>query len=59
MLRDVEANAPVEADHIVGDLLRRRSAVQAAGSPQSLLATAYAHLKAYESRRARMQSWVE
>jgi 2-dehydropantoate 2-reductase len=24
MLRDVEAKAPVEADHIVGDLLRRR-----------------------------------
>jgi 2-dehydropantoate 2-reductase len=50
MLRDVEAHAPVEADHILGDLLRRRTA-----NPGhfSLLATAYTHLKAYEARRAR------
>jgi 2-dehydropantoate 2-reductase len=53
MLRDVEANAPVEADHIVGDLLRRRSAVHAIGRQLSQLATAYTHLKAYEARRAR------
>jgi 2-dehydropantoate 2-reductase len=53
MLRDVEANAPVEADHIVGDLLRRSSAVRATGSRLSLLATAYTHLKAYETRRSR------
>jgi 2-dehydropantoate 2-reductase len=50
MLRDVEANAPVEADHIVGDLLRRRSTNP---GTSSILATAYTHLKAYESRRAR------
>jgi 2-dehydropantoate 2-reductase len=53
MLRDVEANAPVEADHIVGDLLRRRSAVHSIRSKVSQLATAYTHLKAYEARRAR------
>ena len=50
MLRDIEHGAPIEADHIVGDLLRR-------GAPQSgdfpLLRIAYAHLKAYEARRRR------
>jgi 2-dehydropantoate 2-reductase len=53
MLRDVEANAPVEADHIVGDLLRRHRAVHPNRKQLSQLATAYAHLKAYETRRAR------
>jgi 2-dehydropantoate 2-reductase len=53
MLRDVEANAPVEADHIVGDLLRRHRAVHPNRNQLSQLATAYAHLKAYETRRAR------
>jgi 2-dehydropantoate 2-reductase len=56
MLRDVEANAPVEADHIVGDLLRRRRTVDATHNPPSQLATAYTHLKAYEARRSRMLS---
>ena len=53
MFRDVEANAPVEADHIVGDLLRRRRAVHPNGNHLSQLATAYTHLKAYEARRSR------
>jgi 2-dehydropantoate 2-reductase len=53
MLRDVEANAPVEADHIVGDLLRRRGSAHPIGKQLSQLATAYTHLKAYEARRAR------
>jgi len=53
MLRDVESNAPVEADHIVGDLLRRHRAVHPNRNQLSELATAYAHLKAYETRRAR------
>jgi 2-dehydropantoate 2-reductase len=52
MLRDVEGNAPVEADHIVGDLLRRSSVHENSGD-RSMLATAYTHLKAYETRRAR------
>ncbi|VXC79314.1 2-dehydropantoate 2-reductase [Burkholderia sp. 8Y] len=51
MLRDIENNAPIEADHIVGDLLARRKAAVDASS--SVLATAFAHLKAYEARRAR------
>ncbi len=29
MLRDVESHAPVEADHVLGDLLRRRDAMHA------------------------------
>jgi 2-dehydropantoate 2-reductase len=53
MLRDMETNAPVEADHIVGDLLRRRRAVHPNRNQLSLLATAYTHLKAYEARRSR------
>jgi 2-dehydropantoate 2-reductase len=53
MLREVENNAPVEADHILGDLLRRRGSDTANRDEPSLLATAYTHLKAYETRRAR------
>jgi len=49
MLRDIEKCAPVEADHVLGDLLHRGG--EAANSP--LLQVAYAHLKAYEARRAR------
>jgi 2-dehydropantoate 2-reductase len=50
MLRDLQHGHPIEADHVIGDMLAR------AGSPQdggSLLAVVYAHLKAYESGRAR------
>ncbi len=50
MLRDIERGAPIEADHIVGDLLRRGTAK---GGDFRLLRTAYAHLKAYEARRQR------
>lgn len=49
MLGDIERHAPIEADHIIGDLLRRGGA--AVRSP--VLRIAYAHLKAYEARRAR------
>jgi 2-dehydropantoate 2-reductase len=49
MLRDIEQGSRIEADHIVGDLLRRARTVR----PTSLLATAYAHLRAYEARRKR------
>jgi 2-dehydropantoate 2-reductase len=49
MLRDIEQKSRIEADHIVGDLLRRASASLAT----PLLATAYAHLRAYEARRRR------
>jgi 2-dehydropantoate 2-reductase len=52
MLRDVENDAPVESDHIVGDLMSRGEAV----SGVSLLKIAHAHLKAYEARRGRNQA---
>jgi 2-dehydropantoate 2-reductase len=46
MLRDIEARAPIEADHIIGDLLNR--------AEMPLLRVVYIALKAYESRRSRM-----
>ena len=51
MLRDIERNAAIEADHIIGDLLRRDTA-SAKPSPLSI---AYTHLKAHEARRIRTQ----
>jgi 2-dehydropantoate 2-reductase len=50
MLRDIEAGGRVEADHIVGDMLRR---ARVAGIDARLLAAAYCHLQAYEERRLR------
>jgi len=52
MLRDIEAGQPIEADHILGDLLKRDKGGQQS-SP--LLRIAYAHLKTYQSRRSREQ----
>jgi 2-dehydropantoate 2-reductase len=49
MLRDIEQGSRIEAEHIVGDLLRRASK----GPPAPLLSTAFAHLRAYEVRRKR------
>jgi 2-dehydropantoate 2-reductase len=49
MLRDIEQGRRIEADHIVGDLLRRASKAP----PAPLLSTAFAHLRAYEARRTR------
>jgi len=49
MMRDLEQGGPVEADHVVGDLIARA----APGASLTMLRTAYAHLKAYENRRAR------
>lgn len=51
MLRDVERNAPIEADHIIGDLLRRGG--PSSQAKPSYLSIAYCHLKAYEARRTR------
>jgi 2-dehydropantoate 2-reductase len=50
MLRDIERGAPTEADHIVGDLLRR-GGKETTDFP--LLRIAQAHLKTYEARRKR------
>lgn len=48
MMRDLEQGGQIEADHVIGDMLKR------AGSEADslhMLRTAYAHLKAYEARR--------
>jgi 2-dehydropantoate 2-reductase len=51
MLRDLEAGGRIEADHIIGDLLRRGDEQ---GIETPLLRVAYVHLKAYEARRERL-----
>lgn len=53
MLRDLQAGHAVEGAHIVGDMLHR---ARAAGLDAPLLATAWVHLQAYESRRERPAS---
>jgi 2-dehydropantoate 2-reductase len=53
MFKDIERGAAIEADHIVGDLLRRGAG---GGERATPLRIAYAHLKAYEARRAREAS---
>jgi 2-dehydropantoate 2-reductase len=50
MLRDIEIGAPIEADHILGDLLRRGGDKS---ESWSLLRVAFTHVKAYEGRRSR------
>jgi 2-dehydropantoate 2-reductase len=57
MLRDIETGAPIEADHVLGDLVRRGDRVLSAD--RSLLRLAYTHLKAYESRRNREKAATE
>jgi 2-dehydropantoate 2-reductase len=49
MFRDIKAGQPVEADHVIGDLVAR---ADAAKIPVPKLRTAYTHLKAYEKQRA-------
>jgi 2-dehydropantoate 2-reductase len=49
MLRDLEAGGPTEADHIVGWMLGK---ARRHGVDDTILALAYAHLKAYDVRRA-------
>jgi 2-dehydropantoate 2-reductase len=48
MFRDIKAGLPVEADHVIGDLVVR---ADAAKIPVPKLRTAYTHLKAYELQR--------
>jgi 2-dehydropantoate 2-reductase len=48
MFRDIKVGAPVEADHVIGDLIARGDAAKVA-VPR--LRTAYTHLKAYEKQR--------
>jgi 2-dehydropantoate 2-reductase len=50
MLRDIERGGPIEADHIIGDLVRRARA-KGIGTP--MLRIVLCHLQAYEARRKR------
>lgn len=50
MLRDLESGQRIEADHIVGDLLRR---AHFHGVKAPMLEAAWAHLQAFEARKAR------
>jgi 2-dehydropantoate 2-reductase len=52
MLRDIERGGPIEAEQILGDLMRRDQRDERTGAAR-LLRVAYAHLKSYEARRAR------
>ena len=49
MMRDIERGGPVEADHVVGDMIRRGGGAD----KFPLMQMAYLHLKAYETRRTR------
>ncbi|MFT3732248.1 MAG: 2-dehydropantoate 2-reductase [Hyphomicrobium sp.] len=49
MLRDIKRGSPIEADQIVGDIIRRG---RARGMATPLLDIAYLHLLAYENNRA-------
>jgi 2-dehydropantoate 2-reductase len=51
MLGDVERRGRTEADHILGDLLRRRGGLE--DGDRSLLRVAYTAVKASEARAAR------
>lgn len=49
MFRDIKAGLPIEADHVIGDLIARADAAKV---PVPKLRIAYTHLKAYEEQRA-------
>ena len=48
MFRDIKVGAPVEADHVIGDLIARGDAAKV---PVPKLRAAYTHLKVYEKQR--------
>ena len=47
MLRDIQRGGQIEAEHIVGDLIRRG---REHSVPTPLLEIAYVHLQAYQNR---------
>ncbi len=50
MLRDIEKKSPIEAEHVIGDMVGR---AEAKGVAAPLLSIALVHLRAYEARRQR------
>jgi len=53
MLRDIESNARIEADHIIGDLIDRADVQSKTPIDVRMLRIVYIHLKAYQARRER------
>lgn len=54
MLRDIERHAPIEVEHVIGDMITRRPQQDApAPGGLSALDLVYLHLRAYEARRQR------
>ncbi|MEI4896852.1 ketopantoate reductase C-terminal domain-containing protein, partial [Klebsiella pneumoniae] len=49
MYRDLQDGSPIEADQIIGDLLRR---ARQTNMPAPLLGLAYTHLSIYQNRRS-------
>ncbi len=57
MLRDIERGAPIEVEHVIGDMIVRRTDPDKPAKGQlSVLDVVYLHLKSYETRRLREQS---
>jgi 2-dehydropantoate 2-reductase len=56
MLRDIERGAPIEVDHVIGDMIARRAASDRhAKAGITVLDYVNLHLKSYEARRVREQ----
>lgn len=55
MLRDIENGAPIEAEHVIGDLYGRGCTH---GLTSPLLRIVYAHVCVYEERRRRIGNAV-
>jgi 2-dehydropantoate 2-reductase len=53
MLRDIQSDAKIEADHIIGDLIDRADVQGKTPIDLRMLRIVYTHLKAYEARRER------
>jgi 2-dehydropantoate 2-reductase len=51
MLRDIERNGPIEADHIIGFVLNR---AKRHGLDETMHRLVYTNLKTYEARRAKL-----
>ena len=52
MLRDVQNGSRIEADHVLGDLIRRGGTARQTSNELSVLRIVYSQLKAYEAQRS-------
>ncbi|WP_296254623.1 MULTISPECIES: ketopantoate reductase family protein [unclassified Pseudomonas] len=55
MLRDIERAAPIEVEHVIGDMIARRCDPDKSPDQLSVLDVVYLNLKSYEARRLRQQ----